>query len=544
VTVRRRAEEALRESEARYRAAVQALSGIPWTTNAEGEMAGEQPGWAALTGQSQEEYQRNGWVNAVHPGDAQPTIECWNAAVAKRKPFVFEHRVRRHDGVWRCFAIRAIPVLRDDGTVLQWVGVHTDVTEQREAEAELADLNHRLEERVRTEVAAREDAQARAVHGQRMQALGQLAGGIAHDFNNILQAVQGAAALIERRATDAASTKRFARVVVEMAERGAGITRRLLAFARRDELQAARIEPARLLEGLQDVLAQALGSPIKLHIEAGSGLPALMADRGQLEIVVVNLATNARDAMPDGGTVSFVAAEEEVAPGAVHPARLKPGHYIRLAVTDTGTGMDRATLERAPEPFFTTKPQDKGTGLGLSMAKGFAEQSGGALAIESALGQGTAVTLWLPVAGVSDKAAHVLIPLRAAGPSRSVLVVDDELEVLDMLAANLKDAGFSVQAVNSGALALRLLKQGDLVDALVTDLSMPDLGGLELIREAHRLRPGLPAVLLTGYAGEGVHCLAVDGAPPGVYSILRKPVSVAQLIDRIEMMITTKTRAA
>jgi PAS domain S-box-containing protein len=544
VTVRKRTEEALRESEGRFRAAVQAVSGILWTNNADGEMAGEQPGWAALTGQSQEEYQGYGWAKAVHRDDAQPTIDAWNAAVAEPKPFIFEHQVRRHDGIWRRFAIRAIPVLRDDGTILEWVGVHTDVTEQRKAEAELADLNRMLEERVRKEVAAREEAQARAVHAQRMQALGQLAGGIAHDFNNILQAVQGGAGLIEKRATDPANVRRFARTMAEAAERGAAITRRLLAFARRGDLRAERIDPRGLLDGLRDVLTQTLGSPITVRVEGDrSGLAAVMADRGQLETVLVNLATNARDAMPDGGTLTLaVAVEEEVVAARVHPAGLKPGQYVRLAVKDTGTGMDRTTLERALEPFFTTKPQDKGTGLGLSMAKGFAEQSGGALAIESAPGRGTTVTLWLPVADVRKEAAQVqpgLAPV--AGLARRVLVVEDEEMVREILVASLEDAGFAVLAAGNGTEALALLEAGEPVDALVSDLSMPGMGGLALIHEAHVRRPGLPAVLLTGYAGEAAH-LAVSGAPPSAFSLLRKPVSVVQLVDRIEMVLATKTR--
>jgi len=547
ITPRKRAEEALRASEARFRAAVQAVSGIVWTNNAEGEMAGEQPGWAALTGQSQKDYQGYGWAKAVHPDDTQPTVDAWNQAVAERRPFVFEHRVRRHDGAWRRFSIRAVPVPHQDGTVREWVGVHTDITEQREAEAELADLNRKLEERVREEMAAREDALTRAAHAQRMQALGQLAGGIAHDFNNILQAVQSGGALIQTRAADPVSVRRFARTVVGAAERGAAITRRLLSFARRGDLRAERIDPAGLLDGLRDVLAQTLGSPINVCVEGGTGLAPVMADRGQLETVLVNLATNARDAMPDGGTLTLAAATEEVPAAGVHRIGLKPGQYVRLAVTDTGTGMDRATLERAMEPFFTTKPQDKGTGLGLPMAKGFAEQSGGGLAIESAPGEGTTVTIWLPVADVRTEAAQIQPGLaHLAGLARRVLMVDDEDMVREVLVASLEDAGFAVLAAGSGAEALALLDAEEPVDALVADLAMPGMGGLAFIREAQVRRPGLPAVLLTGYAGDAGEAdhLAVSGAPPGAFSLLRKPVSVAQLVDRIEMVLAARTRTA
>jgi CheY-like chemotaxis protein len=269
-----------------------------------------------------------------------------------------------------------------------------------------------------------------------------------------------------------------------------------------------------------------------------------LADRGQLETVLVNLATNARDAMPDGGTLALSAVPEQVGAARAHPAGLTPGEYVRLTVTDTGTGMDQETLGHALEPFFTTKPQDKGTGLGLSMAKGFAEQSGGALAIESAPGRGTTVTLWLPVANLRQEAAQArpgLVPV--ADLARHVLVVDDEDIVRETLVASLEDAGFAVLAAANGAEALALLEAGKRVDALVSDLSMPGMSGLELIREAQVRRPGLPAVLLTGYAGEAAH-LAVSGTPPGAFSLLRKPVSIAQLLDRIEMVLAAKARSA
>ena len=231
-----------------------------------------------------------------------------------------------------------------------------------------------------------------------------------------------------------------------------------------------------------------------------------------------------------------------MAAGQVHPAGLQPGHYVRLEVRDTGIGMDRDTLARAMEPFFTTKPQDKGTGLGLPMAKGFAEQSGGALAVGSERGRGTTATLWLPVAGEPTEAAQVRPGLAAVdGLARRVLLVDDEDTVRETLVASLEDAGFAVLAAGNGTQALALLEADEPVEVLVTDLSMPGMGGLALIREARLRRPGLPAVLLTGYAGDAAH-LAVSGAPPGAFSLLRKPVSVAQLVDRIEMVLAAKAR--
>ncbi len=464
----------------------------------------------------------------IESGQGEVLEETWTAADQRK----------------RVFRSAKAPLRMEDGTILGVVAVSSDITPLKDVEAKLRTLTVELEARVRTEVAAREDAQARAAHAQRMQALGQLAGGIAHDFNNILQAVQGAAGLIERRADNPASVRRFARSVAEAAERGAAVTRRLLSFARRGDLRAERIDPAGLLDGLRDVLAQTLGTPIAVRVKGAAGLPSVMADRRQLETVLVNLATNARDAMEEGGTLTLAVAAEEIAADRDDPAGLKPGRYVRLAVTDTGTGMDPATLNRAQEPFFTTKPQDKGTGLGLPMAKGFAEQSGGALTIESAPGRGTTVTLWLPVADARSEASQPqpgLAPV--AGLSRRVLVVDDEDVVRETLVASLEEAGFAVLAAGNGAEALALLEAGEPVDALVTDLSMPGLGGLALISEAQARRPGLPSVLLTGYAGEAAH-LAVSGGRPAGFSLLRKPVSTAQLVDRIEMVLAAKAGAA
>lgn len=455
----------------------------------------------------------------------------------------------RQDGGTDWVRWQMVPWYRADGTVggaLLFTEVVTARKQAeevlRESEARLRDLNRNLEERVREEVSAREEAQTRAAHAQRMQALGQLAGGIAHDFNNILQAVQGGTTLITNHSADPASVKKFAAMVLGAAERGGAITYRLLAFARRGELRAERIDPAGLLDGLRDILAQTLGSPITVHIKNdATRLPTVMADRGQLETVLVNLATNARDAMPGGGTLTFGAAAEDVPAGQLHPARLEPGQYVRVSVTDTGTGMDRATLARATEPFFTTKPQDKGTGLGLPMAKGFAEQSGGALAIDSAPGRGTTVTLWLPVADELQQAAQVqpwLAPV--VGLARRVLVVDDEDLVRETLVVTLEDAGFVVLAAGSGAEALALLEAKEPVDALVSDMSMPGMDGLALIRQVHALRPGLPAILLTGFAGEAREL--ATGAASRPFSLLRKPVTVAQLIDRIEAILAARAQ--
>lgn len=474
-------------------------------------------------------------LSRVHPDDRPGLEAAIGAAVAAGDgAFSHEFRVVLNDGAVRWIGGYGYAVPDASGRAVRMVGLNYDVTERRAAQDALRELADTLETRVRQEVEAREAAQARAQHGERLQALGQLAGGIAHDFNNVLQTVQGAAALIERRAGDAAVAKRFGRMILDATTRGEAVTRRLLAFARRDELRADAIEPASLLDELRDVLAHTLGASIEVRLKLEPGVPPLMADRGQLETVLVNLATNARDAMPEGGRLTMCASEDTVAPGTgPHPAGLAPGRYVRIEVADTGSGIDPLTLTKVLEPFFTTKPAGQGTGLGLSMAKGFAEQSGGGLSIESTPRRGTTVALWLPVASdpspmLADEAAKTTATAR----THRVLVVDDELLVRETVVAQLQDAGFDVQAASSGAEALELLDEGARPELLVTDLAMPAMSGLALMREARRRRPGLPVLLLTGYAGEAARLVQDANVDMAGFALLRKPVGERELVDR------------
>ncbi|WP_376087556.1 ATP-binding protein [Roseomonas sp. CCTCC AB2023176] len=403
----------------------------------------------------------------------------------------------------------------------------------RESEAALRQLNESLERRVREEVVAREAVQARLAHAQRMEALGQLAGGVAHDINNVLQVVIGTAEAVEDASPDDWQVAQLARSIAEAAERGAGITQRLLAFARRVELRAEVLDATALLKGLGGLLGRTLGNNVTVAVRADRALPLLLADRGQLETVLVNLAANARDAMPVGGTLILSAAAVQL--GADGSAA--PGPYVRLTVTDTGQGMPPEVLARATEPFFTTKEIGKGTGLGLSMAQGFAEQSGGTLAIESEPGRGTSVHLCLPAApGASPpESAEVGAPQRRQHRAR-ILLVDDDAAVRATTARQLEKKGFEVLAVASGLAAMALLATGEVVDAMVTDLAMPGMDGLALIRDARRLQEDLPVVLLTGFVTNAAE-LAVGGAVTGAYSLLRKPVTSDQIARRVQALL-------
>ena len=456
-----------------------------------------------------------------------------------------EFLFRNIDGKENWFRVGAVPLRWQDGQVQEALTIFVDI----DAEKRLLDIQQRintaLEQRVRDEMAAREAAQQRAAHAERMHALGQIAGGVAHDFNNVLQAVSGGAALIERHPRDAERVLRNARMVSDAARRGAAITSRLLTFSRRGDLRAENVEVAMLLSDMAEVLTHTLGGSVVCKVDVSFDLPPLLADRGQLETVLVNLATNARDAMPSGGTLTLAADAETVSAGLPHPAGLAPGAYVRIAVSDTGSGMDRTVLARVTEPFFTTKQPGKGTGLGLAMAKGFAEQSGGSLLIDSVIGHGTRIILWLPSGAAvaksstpnNDQAEHMV------SDRPCVLLVDDDAVVRDVLTLSLQDYGYTVLAMESGQAALIRLETRQRVDIIVSDLTMPEMDGLTLIRAAQERRPGLPAVLLTGYAGDGA-ALAVGGAISGAFSLLRKPISGTQLVDRIGALLASRKQTS
>jgi CheY-like chemotaxis protein len=364
-----------------------------------------------------------------------------------------------------------------------------------------------------------------------VQALGQLAGGIAHDFNNILQAVSGAASLIERRPSDHDRTCHFARAIVSAANRGSSITQRLLSFARRGELRAEPLATADLLSNMREVLEHTLGTTITVVAVVSAHIPALIADQAQLETAIINLGTNARDAMPDGGTLTLSAEAEHVGVEDHHPAGLLAGDYVRLSVADTGTGMDAATLSRVSEPFFTTKLIGQGTGLGVAMVKGFAEQSGGALSITSAPATGTKVSVWLRQATGDVQVAPTVEKqvLTAIGVAARILVVDDDDLVREMVAASLEEAGFGTLVASSGLEAIALIEAGETVDAMVSDLSMPGMNGVATIQKVRALRPRLPCFLLTGYVGERA-ALSADNT----FTLVRKPVSGRALVAQIE----------
>ncbi|MDO8297255.1 MAG: PAS domain S-box protein [Caulobacter sp.] len=395
-------------------------------------------------------------------------------------------RLRKDGG--RFWAHVVIDAIRDDaGRLLGFAKVTRDITERREAQQAL------------------ETAREALLQSQKMEAVGQLTGGVAHDFNNLLMAVLGSLELLRKRLPDDPRALALLDNAVQGAERGATLTQRMLAFARKQRLRLESIDLAALVAGMAELLARSLGPALRLKLDIPANLPPVLIDPHQLETALLNLALNGRDAMPDGGDLTIAASAERI--GVDGRWGLAPGDYVRLSVIDTGVGMDAEALARAVEPFYTTKDVGRGTGLGLSMVHGLAEQAGGRLVLASRPGEGVRADLWLrqgPTAAVSAAAAEV----RPAGdaPARpattrplTVLAVDDDALVLANIAGMLEDLGHRVISAASGEAALTVLEATP-VDLVITDHAMPRMTGLELALQVRALRPDLPIILASGYA--------------------------------------------
>ncbi|HEY0626267.1 MAG TPA: ATP-binding protein [Allosphingosinicella sp.] len=530
--VRRRTEAELKASNDRFRAAIDAVQGVLWTNNANGEMEGEQHSWAALTGQTYEQYRGYGWSDAVHPEDREPTVQAWNRAVEERRTFVFEHRLRRRDGEWRNFSIRAVPIFGAEDEIIQWVGVHTDITAQRAAEAALLQLNSTLEERVVEEATERQEAQSQLRQAQKMDAIGQLTGGIAHDFNNLLTPILGGLDMLRQRLDGDERAQRTIGMALQATTRASTLVQRLLAFARRQDLQPRPVNVTALLEGMEELVTRSIGAQIAVEVDAPADLPPAQVDPNQLELAILNLAINARDAMPDGGTVRIHGSHRVL---DASTDDLDPGEYVRICVSDEGVGMDEETLRRATEPFFSTKGLGKGTGLGVSMVHGLAAQSGGALRLTSTPGEGTTAEIWLPVAqtAAEQPAAFISRPI-LAHDGGTVLLVDDEELVRIGTAEMLQEFGYDVVQAGSGAEALVILREKKVaVDALVTDFLMPGMNGATLAQEARQIVPGLPVLIITGYSN-------IAEGPGADLPRLHKPFRQSELASQVARLMSAR----
>jgi PAS domain S-box-containing protein len=494
-----------------------------------------------------EEFSYEDLLAAVHPDDRARRDAVLSKTIETGKDYSLEYRNTWPDGSQHWVDVRARAVRRPDGSIKSLVGVLSDITARKVAEIErenllaqlaaertaLAELTATLEQRVeqRTadlmkEVAAREKAQEQLRQAQKMETIGQLTGGVAHDFNNLLMVVMGNLDLLRKRIPDDPRLHRLINGALQGAERGASLTQRLLAFARRQDLRAAAIDLRGLIQGMIDLLDRSLGPRINLRLDLPEGLPPARVDANQLELAILNLAINARDAMPDGGSID-IRIEQYQASG--DPA-LKAGRYLKLSVIDTGNGMTPEILKRAVEPFFSSKPLGKGTGLGLSMVHGLAVQLGGMLQLSSTIGKGSTATLILPVATSAPEVESPVHRSQKVNRSAVILFVDDDPLIALSTIEMLEDLGHHVIGANSGLHALDIIRSEQPIDLMVTDHVMPGMTGIELAAASRELRPSLPILLATGYAE------MPEGAQLDLPR-LAKPYHQDQLRDRLDQLL-------
>ena len=483
---------------------------------------------------------------AVPEVDGQGFFELLDEVYATGKPFVGQEspiKLQRRAGEpveERFITFVYQPITDAEGRVSGIFVEGSDVTEAKRAGDALRDLNETLEQRVAAEVAKRADAEEQLRQAQKMEVVGQLTGGIAHDFNNLLQIVTGNLDILSRNLPEGAGRlRRSADNAMTGAKRAATLTQRLLAFARRQPLEPKPINVNALVSGMSELLGRTLGETVEIETVQAGGLWRIEADPNQLESAILNLAVNARDAMPTGGKLTIETANAHLDRGDVaRDAGVTPGKYVVLCVSDTGAGMDEATRARVFEPFFTTKEVGKGTGLGLSQVYGFVKQSGGHVKLHSEQGQGTTVKIYLPRllrAGTEEEPANEQ-PVPAGTGAETVLVVEDDDDVRALSVEVLRELGYRVLETHDAPSALRLLERQDgHVDLLFTDVVLPGgMTGAELVAQARALRPALKVLYTTGYARNAiVHQGRLDA---GV-ALITKPFSYADLAARVREIL-------
>jgi PAS domain S-box-containing protein len=429
----------------------------------------------------------------------------------------------------------SLSLMRDGGTNLL-CGVLTDLTEQKLHLSELAEANSRL----RDEIAERERVEDALRQAQKMEAVGQLTGGLAHDFNNLLTGISGSLELLRARVDQGRlqEATRYITLAQGAANRAAALTHRLLAFSRRQPLDPVPTDANRLILDMVDMINRTAGPAIDCEIALADELWTTLCDPNQLENALLNLAINARDAMPDGGKLTFATENALVDDRLARQRDIEPGGFVVIRVTDTGIGMPPDVVARAFDPFFTTKPLGLGTGLGLSMIYGFVRQSGGRAQIESHPGQGTSVRLYLP-RHIADDVCADSDPIKSAPctdqASETVLLVDDEIAVRMLVSEVLEDQGYKILLATDGPAGLQILESKARIDLLITDVGLPGgLNGRQVADAARARRPGLKVLFITGYADNAV--VAGGGLESGM-QIMTKPFDMAALATRVREML-------
>ncbi len=552
-----RSELALRESELRFRAITESMPQIVWSTLPDGSHDFFNQRWYDFTGLPRGASDGDGWITVVHPDDQPRTIQQWRHSLASGELYEIENRLRRHDGFYHWALGRAVPMRDEHGVIVRWFGTCTDIDDQVRARELLAQSSEILErevlartaelrstnQRLTAEMTEREKTEERLRQSQKMEAVGQLTGGIAHDFNNLMTGIIGSLGQLQKRLDPAAGEElvRYVDIALASANRAAALTHRLLAFSRRQSLDTRTVDVVALVASMEELLRRTLGETITLDVAAAEQPWSARTDENQLESALLNLVINARDAMPHGGQLRITVGNAEVG-DAEADDELRCGDYVVLAVTDSGTGMPADVIARAFDPFFTTKPIGQGTGLGLSMVYGFVRQIGGQVRIDSELGRGTTVKLYLP----RDPEPAALLPSRvqkspmppvvtAPRSGGTILVVEDDEGVRMLVTEFLVELGYTVLQAADGVGGLRLATDlAQPIDLLLTDVGLPGMNGRQLADAVRVLRPQLKVLFMTGYAETAIVRSGFLG--PGM-SMLTKPFTLDALVGKVERIL-------
>ncbi len=507
----------LESSEDRYRALVQASSDAVWTVNADGS-ALDLRQWSEFTGMAPD---TPGF--GVHPDDAEHVMSMWAQALRTEEPYASQHRLARSDGTWRYVRVQAVPVFEPNGRVREWVGSHLDVTEQVESLHQLSLLQEQLQQ------------------SQRLEAVGRLAGGIAHDFNNLLTVIVGAGSLVLEDLPRDHQARQDVEDVVAAGTRAAALTAQLLAYSRKQVLQPRILNINAVLTDVQAMLCRLIGEQVRINLTTRADDWTVRADPNQLEQVILNLALNARDAMPDGGSLTFETEHVVIeGDGSASHVGVTAGEYVMLSVSDTGTGMDELTRSQIFEPFFTTKSVGAGTGLGLATVYGIVRQSGGHIYVYSELGLGTTFKIYLPRQG-GDTTPSTLIASGeslASGAGQTILLVEDAVDVREFVTRVLTRSGYIVRAADGPESAIALLKaDSSHIDLLLSDVIMPGMSGRALADIVVQQRPEIAVLFMSGYTDNAiVHHGVLDPRT----NFLHKPFSPDQLLRLIRRILARR----
>lgn len=487
-------------------------------------------------------------AETVHPDDRAGLMDAINEVIARGGAYAHQYRVRRANGRYYWIEANGRVEHTADGIPLRFPGVLLDVEERRAVEAErdralaaLRTLNETLEQRVAERTNELMQAEEKLRQSQKMEAVGQLTGGLAHDFNNLLAGISGALELMAKRAADGRTEElgKYITAAQGAARRAASLTHRLLAFSRRQTLDPRPTDTNALIHGMLELIQHAVGPGIAVSAVESEGLWTTFVDPGQLENSLLNLCLNARDAMPNGGRITIATHNKVIEPADAEALDIPVGDYLLICVIDTGTGMPPDVVDRAFDPFFTTKPIGQGTGLGLSMIYGFAQQTGGQVRINSELGEGTTICLYLPRHwGVVEQVESrpEIAPSTYSDAGETILIVDDEPTVRMLLRDALDDNGYTLIEAADSVAGLKLLRSDVHIDLLITDVGLPGgMNGRQMADAGLEVRPGLKVLFITGYAETVVFG---SGSLPAGMQVLTKPFAVDLLSARVRQMLT------